>query len=417
MPLRHIVRIRSSDDLTFVAPGLMDEVIVNANQLENSVESTAVAFRKTTLPFTVDPVLWRFQVPEWWRNDRGETKSNYRRLGAAYVKGTSIKIAAGALLETVHSDAEWRVLAANVVDYQRSRLLAVPAQLDMLDSEPPRELRPARVMAPSLVAYSAAEDRINRLLIEQCSEAAGEAVAAQVIVPLPRLLDEHELDRLLDSVPTAGTSSYFVWTPGLSEAELIGNHATFTGLLRLIVTLAARGVPVGHLYGSYAIAALHDLGLAALVHHLGWVDKGEPAQEQRFMMRSCQTYVPGVRHCWRFREADDLARSLTEQQYADRYCACTFCVGVFGTGQHPLDLLLEDQIVIQSDGHKRRIPTARAVTANTWHYLLSRRREVRDFSERPAVEVLADDIERAAGLAGSPETDHLVRLAGELRTG
>src|SRR5437879_1921056 len=98
----------------------MDEVILNANQLENSVESTAVALRRTTLPFTVDPVLWRFQVPKWWRNDRGETKSNYRRLGAAYVKGTSIKIAAGPLLETVATDDEWRMLAANVIGYQQT---------------------------------------------------------------------------------------------------------------------------------------------------------------------------------------------------------------------------------------------------------------------------------------------------------
>jgi hypothetical protein len=394
----------------------MDEVILNANQIENSAESSAVALRKTALPFSVDPVLWRFQVPKWWRNDRGETKSNYRRLGAEYVKGTSIKIAAGPLLDTVPGDDEWRILAANVISYQKSRLLAVPAQLDMLDPELPRELRPARLVAPGLVAYSAAEDRINRLLIEECSAAASDAVGAQVIVPLDRLIDDVELDRLLASVPAAGVSSYFLWTPEVTEEHLITHHATFAALLRLIATLADRGIPVGHQYGSYTIAALHDLGLAALIHHLGWVDKGEPAEEQRFMLRSCQSYVPGVRRCSRFHEADDLGRSLTSSEYGERYCACTFCLGVFDTGHHPLDLLLEDQIVVLSDGRKRRTPTGRAVTANTWHYLLSRRLEVQAFSERPAVEVLAHDIERAAALAGAPETNHLRRLAAELRT-
>src|SRR5207248_4340100 len=135
-------------------------------------------------------------------------------------------------------DDEWRMLAANVIGYQRTRLLAVPSQLDMLDSELPRELRPARLMAPGLVAYSAAEDRINRLLIEECSHAAGDGVAAQVIVPLHRLLDDGELDRLLASVPTAGINSYFIWTPEVSEQQLITDHATFTALLRLMATLA-----------------------------------------------------------------------------------------------------------------------------------------------------------------------------------
>jgi hypothetical protein len=55
------------------------------------------------------------------------------------------------------------------------------------------------------------------------------------------------------------------------------------------------------------------------------------------------------------------------------------------------------------------------VTANTWHYLLSRRLEVQAFSEHPAVDVLARDIARAAALAGAPETNHLRRLVAALR--
>src|SRR6266566_4821188 len=93
-PLHHIVRVRRSDDLEFIRSGLMDEVVVNANQLENSALSTAECLRQTTLPFSIDPVLWRFQLPKWWRNQKGDTKRNYTRLGAAYAKGTDIKITA-----------------------------------------------------------------------------------------------------------------------------------------------------------------------------------------------------------------------------------------------------------------------------------------------------------------------------------
>jgi len=58
----------------------VNEVIVNANQLENNPTSTATALRQTTLPFTVDPVLYRFQLPQWWRNQKGNTKKKRRSL-------------------------------------------------------------------------------------------------------------------------------------------------------------------------------------------------------------------------------------------------------------------------------------------------------------------------------------------------
>src|ERR1700719_571927 len=341
-PLHHIVRVRRSDDLTFVNAALMDEIVINANQLENSAQSTAACLHKTTLPFTVDPVLWRFQLPKWWRNEKDETKKNYRRLGAAYVRGTSIKIASGSLLDPVPGDDECRILASNVIEYQRGRLLGVPTQLDLLDEEPIRELHPTRLVAPSLVAYTPAEDRINRLLSEASAAAAGEAIAAQVIVPPERLTNTHELDRLLASVPVDGINSYFVWTPEVTEELLITDQQVLGGLLRLISTLANRGIPVGHQYGNYTIAALHDVGLSAMAHHLGWVDKGEPAEEKGFRLRSCQTYVPAVRHCLRFPQAAQIGRGLDGQAYHDRYCDCRFCTGAFETGEHPLDLLLED---------------------------------------------------------------------------
>jgi hypothetical protein len=392
----------------------MDEVVVNANQLENSAQSTAACLWTTTLPFTVDPVLWRFQVPKWWRNEKGETKRNYTRLGAAYVKGTSIKIAAGPLVQSVASDEEWQILAANAIDYQRTRLAAVPTQLDLLDDTHPQELHPVRLVAPALVAYSSREDRINRLLVEASVRAAGGPVDVQVIVPPDRLVDPGELHRLLTTIPDDGVGSYFVWTPQVTEELLLADHEVFAALLRLISSLVERGIPVGHQYANYTVAALHDLGLSVVIHHLGWVDKGEPAEDQGFMLRSCQSYVPGVRHSLRFRQALDVGRRLDAAEYAERYCECAFCTGSFDAGQHPLDLLLEDQLAHFSNGRDRRTPTSRAVAVNTWHYLLSRRLEIEAFSQRPAVEVIYRDIDRAGALAGGRDADRLRRLANEL---
>jgi hypothetical protein len=271
-------------------------------------------------------------------------------------------------------------------------------------------------MAPALVAFSAAEDRVNRLLAESSGEDAPLPLAVPVIVPVERLSDRFELSRMLATVPFDGASSYFVWTPGLTEERLLADHQLFGALVRLVSRLAERGIPVGHMHGSYVIAALRDAGIASVAHNLGWVDKGEPADEIRGGLRSCQTYVPGVRHCLRFEQAHELGRSLDAATYAERYCDCAFCLGSFSAGEHPLDLLLEQQVVVFKNGRHRETPTSRATTLNTWHYLLSRRQEIEAFSSHPAVDVIARDLDRARAVADRHGTQRLLRLADELRS-
>ena len=240
-PLHHIVRLRTSDDFTYIHAGLMDEVVVNANQLENSVQSTAAVLWKTTLPFSVDPVLWRFQLPEWSENGKGDTKRNYKRLGAAYANSTNLTLGGAPLLEVVTNDEHWRTLAANVIRYQKERIHSVPTQLDLMAEV--RELHPVRLMAPSLVAFSDAEDRINRVLFEAAAGAASARVAAQLIIPFERLVDRTELDRVIASCPSDGVSSYFIWTPKVTEERLLADETMLSALIRLVGALAERGIP------------------------------------------------------------------------------------------------------------------------------------------------------------------------------
>lgn len=413
--LRHILRVRSRDDLSYVRAGITDEVLVNANQLENGVDSAAATLLATKLPFAVDPVLWRFQVPAWWRNRKGATKRNYTRLGALYAMETDIRLADGPLLDVVPTDADWRRLAGNVVRYQQRRLLEVPTQLDLFDDVSPPELRPARIIAPALLAYSGREDRINRLLLEASHSAADGPVVAQAIVPADRLADIREVTKLLRAITAEDSPACLVWTPSVTEDDLLTYHDLFAGLLHLITSLADRGVWVGHQYANYSVSALHAIGLQAVTYHLSWVDKGDPATESPPLLRSCRTYVPGLRQSIAFKSAAEVGHPLAAAQYSDRYCECSFCIGAFDAGQHPLDLLLEED-VIPWGRHQRRTPTSRAVGANSWHYLLSRRIEVDAFNAAPADEVIRRDIERAALLSGGAGADRLQRLANELRS-
>jgi len=412
-PFLHIVRVRATDDLQYVNPDVMDEVTINANQLENDIESAAVTLWRTTVPFTVDPVLWRFQVPEWWRNDKGVTKRNYARLGAWYAKGTRIRIGSVPLVDAVDDVRDWRTVAANAVEYQRSRLLSVPTHLTLFeDNIPVRDLHPARVIAPALVAFTTAEDEINAVLFEAAASAFGAPLAAQVIIPPPRLLGPETVADLLAFVPREGVGAYMLWTPQITEELLLGEPAIFTRVLALVAALADRGVPVIHQHGNYSIAALRDAGLLAMTHHLGWVDHGEPAQQTSFARRSCRTYVPGVRHSMKFELASQAGRHLGRDDYADRYCGCPFCVGVFDElGAHPLDLLLEEHTVVDKRDRRYRTPTGRAVTANTFHYLWSRHLEIRAFAEDAAFAVVRRDIERAGRLFEGDDVSGLRHLA------
>jgi hypothetical protein len=388
---------------------MCDELIVNANQLENSTQSTAAHLRGTGYGYMIDPVLWRFQVPEWRHNDKGETKRNYRRLAKRYSEGTSISMADGRLLDTIQSSHEWERLAGNIVGYQLDRLEET-CQLDLLDPRLARELRPSRVIAPALVALSRQEDEVNHILIEAAAAAAGEDVLGMVIVPHQRLT-MREVDRILKSVPETGVRGFLLWTPDVTEDYLVGTHDAFAALVSLIRTLSSRGVPVIQTQLGYTAAALSEVGLAGVAHHMGWVDRGEPAAESGGGPRSCRTYVPGIRGVMQFRDADRHGRHLTADEYRERYCECTICTGIFDSGEHPLDILLEDQPVGQST---RRTPTARATGANMWHYLLARRLEIQAFSTGSADEIIGRDIERAAALAGAGQALHLERLAEEL---
>ncbi|MHB1511045.1 MAG: hypothetical protein ACYCST_16015 [Acidimicrobiales bacterium] len=406
--------MRSSDDLTYVRNGLMDEVVVNANQLENSIQSTAACLWKTNLPFSIDPVLWRFQVPAWSRNAKGDTKRNYQRLGQRYSRGTDLTLGSVPLLDVVSTDAQWKALAANVIAYQAERLSNVPTQLELLADL--RELHPARLMAPALMAFSTTEDRLNRLMVESAAASADGPIAVQIIIPFERLIDGRELRKVVSSIPTGGVSSYFIWTPKVTEERLIADNELLVSLRRLIATLAGRGIPVGYQYANYSIFALHDGGLAAATHHLGWVDHGEPSEEQAFMIRSCQTYVPAIRHCVRFPEASTLGGPLSADEYSKRYCECDFCAGAFNSGGHPLTWLLESQTIVMKNGRERLTPTSQAVGANTWHYLLSRRLEVQAFSADSASDVIERDIERASALNRGGDASRLEHLATELKS-
>lgn len=406
LSLVHYVRVRRTEDFQFLSGGMCDELLVNANQLENSPERTSAHLRTTGYRYMVDPVLWRFQIPAWWQNDKGELKRNYRRLAAQYADGTRISLGQGPALATVTERSDWERIAANIVHYQRQRL-DLPCQLDLLDEGLARELRPSRILAPALVADTETVDGVNAILVEAAAVAAGEPVVATVVIPKARL-NPADVEVILRSVPRVGVRGYLVWTPWVTEDWLVSTQDALRALVVAIRDLAAGGVPVIQVQLGYTAAALSTIGIAGVCHHLGWVDSGESPQQSRARRRSRRTYVPGVRHTMGFPDASACGRPLEPEAYSALYCECRFCTGMLDRGNHPLQLLLQEEL---EPAGVARVPTGQATAANTFHYLFSRQLEVRAFDAGTGTQVIAHDIERACALAGHVNAQHLERLA------
>jgi len=413
-PIHHAVRVRSTDDLTYIQPGLMDEVVINANQLENSLRSTIETLQGNNLPYSIDPVLWRFQTRGWVENQDGKVKRNYGSLGSQYFRHTDIDPSDCCLSELPGDSRTWTQISTNAVQYQLRRVSSVPTQLSLLTDR--RVLSPSRVLAPSLVAFSTAEDKVNRLMAEAAADVAQSPVAVSVNVPRKRLVDAASMQALQDSLPYGdGVASYSLWLEGVPESLLMRDHDALSALLRLIEALKHRGHPIEHQHGSYLTLALCALGgVDAISHHLAWTDTGNAANGSSPPFRSCRTYAPGVRHPITFHEAEAIAGDMAASQYLELFCGCKFCKGMFDQGQHPFDILLESRDLTLKNGNSRTVPTSRSVGANTWHYLLARREEVLAFSETSALEILARDIHRSSLLNRQDDAELLQVLAGQI---
>ena len=93
--LTHFVRLRTDEERQYIERDRADIVLVSANILEHHAAKFCHWLGDLSLPFIVDPMLWKFQVPAWWQNERGQLKNNFHRLARAYTDGTKVQMGRG----------------------------------------------------------------------------------------------------------------------------------------------------------------------------------------------------------------------------------------------------------------------------------------------------------------------------------
>lgn len=406
--LRHVVRLRTTDDREYLVRRALDGVIVNANELENRAEASSSTLVDHRIPYLVDPMLWRFQVPDWWHRQDGRVKRNFKRLATRYTAGTDVVMARGPLMNEVTTEADWRGIAKNVVRYQRERIPeASGALLRAMQGDIDPE--PAAIVGAYLLAETESVDAINRCLLEASAEAAGDKVIGSVALPLARALEPRQLDKALDAVSSDLALGALVWIEGLTEERTVMGEGGEV-ILRVAEQLAGRGLMVWHAHGGFAALALRDRGITGIVHPLAWRDSGAPAPPPKGVPQHSRTsYLTAMHQSERFGTISQLAAHLTPEEYLEHYCSCWFCGRALAAGRSPLELMLEETERQGPRGRVVQVPSEEALSFNRWHFLWARHLEVEQLREQPVASVIGKAIDDARWL--HHDAGYLHRLA------
>jgi hypothetical protein len=405
--VRRFVRLRSADELgalTRAAPGA---VVVNANLLEHRAARVSDWLADRGIPFLVDPVLWKFQVPSWWQREDGGLRRNFARLARSYGgAGTRLGVGLAPIMQIAPSDDEWRRLARNVIRYQRDRIRAEAGDLALLMGYSRTPAEPIADIAPYVLAYDREHDRVNGLLLTTAAEEAAGPLVGCLALPRNRAVETSELESALGVIVDARPAGCLVWFEGMTEELMLDDESTLNAFLHAVDRLGRAGVAVWHAHGGYSAFALRSRGLTGFVHPLAWKDNGMPAQQpSAVVVRSCTTYATGFRGSVHFQRAMSWGGGLSGRDFLRLYCDCHFCSSTIDAGGHPFEHLLE---VTTVGATRRETPTSLSVAANELHFLFSRADEERSFEGDTVAAVLARARERAHQLTG--DEGRLARL-------
>ena len=187
------------------------------------------------------------------------------------------------------------------------------------------------------------------------------------------------------------------------------------GMLRMIRELLARGIAVGHQYANYTVAALHDVGLGSVTHHLGWVDKGEPAAHGASRCAHANIRTRGAAQCEIPRGGSTRPRNSTPICTRSATAAARSALDV-PSWAAPISAAARN-----TDGRNEERTKATdsdvAVRRGQHVALLAQSRtEVEAFSTHSAVQVIEKDIDRASALNRGNDVARLGQLAAELKS-
>jgi len=406
--VRHLVRLRSDDDSEYLLPGALDGVLINANHLEQRPAQTIQAVVNRNIPFLIDPMLSRFQVPNWSQRTDGQMKRNFEKLALLYTRDIGIRLGQQPIIDVIQDSKDWAKLASNVVSYQRSRLSDEAGGL-LQAMKVEGQFEPSEIIAPCLLATSRDLDATNHTLLAASAEASGRRVLAQVAVPIERFRQPGELASALSAIQPDLALGCLLWIERLTEERTLAESMLLENLLSVLEVLSSRRIMVWHAHGQFSAMTLRPFGMTGVIYPLAWVDRGMPAGSPTGGQPSCRTYLTSGHHDVQFVRAAQLAERLTPEGYLENYCNCYFCRSAIEAGDRPLELMLEIVQVKGPHGYQPR-PTERALSFNRWHYLWSRHKEAADLSSFGIVEVLQRDINRAASLGDVGYLDRLVKL-------
>ena len=377
------LRLEQHDDKAFYAnvPEVGDGIVLNANLAESSAASCASFVDKMSRPFCFDPVSYRFTVPEWLLQERGEgpEKRNYSRLWKKYSSG--IEPWSGDPLADARevmslSELNLAKYARNTLDYQDFQLRHawISEAQTFVGMEPLfGTFAPAAYTAPYLIQTrdgdrsTVAAASLARLTAELAKPRGTMAVVAME----PDLLDDPARMALIAKLyASCGAHAVWIWTVGLPAIALADRPTRFTNYLRLVRTLSDAGVEVGIMYGGFLAALLRFVGVKAISHGLmyGEVRGAVPAGGGPLP----NFYWPPLHRFVNYERAKAMVESMTPSEFLERVCACDICRTLV-TEPRGLNRYFEAN---RPGKATRDFPVRSSLELNRFHFLMARGQEM-----------------------------------------
>ncbi|TKJ41867.1 hypothetical protein CEE37_04675 [candidate division LCP-89 bacterium B3_LCP] len=266
------------------------------------------------------------------RKKKGDIKRSYSKLIDDVYQGI-VKAAVAndrSLVPADFTDASMSQFVQNVLDFQRTRLVAIPDKYKKYEKYVQKADKPMSISGnlpmclvapyfPTATLHSRGWHSTNLQLVRQAKAMAGGLPIFAMILASPHVLDKDVRQIAADYIATE-VDGFLLWPDGFSSDQ---DPAALRVVFNAVDELSRNGKPVILMYGDAFSLVLHYAGLSGFAcgicygeHKLSTLDMDvEGAIPPRYYVRRLKKkYV-----------IDPEAMRISIEQYPDLVCNCAIC--------------------------------------------------------------------------------------------
>jgi len=356
-------------------PTAFDGLVLNANLVFGTPAASVSLVYALNKPYYIDPFTHAFASPPRFLQSRQKDKNakvapkrTFVGLASAYF-GNSEFVGRDAL---VPAQIDVDDLAARVISFQTSWYEEeVKNDQFIVDSG---LLRPSRILAPYFPVRS--DFQWLDVNLRALSAALKLVPTAVAVVPISMAVLRDYREKIVNDYAATGAKSVVLWIENLDEDR--ADVLDLTSYCDLLSQFRAKAITVANAFGGFFSCIAQHSGLGAFAHGLVYgenkgfspiVGGGQPPPRYYFRPAHITISVP---------EAELLLANISAESYIAQVCDCAICVRLMQSGDVASGLAKFAEVDVEN----KYTPAAYALSR--FHFLLVRRKEVRQFGSLDA---------------------------------